>query len=113
MHRRRVCEAATAPNEFASIGLVRGLAQRCAVYHGQMEHPGRVLRARARATCAEHGLAFWQDLRLDKQLAEGRVRCIRGRVGQDGLSVTGQLNDALLHSPVCDADPAQLNVILG
>ncbi len=78
-----------------------------------MEHPWRVLVPGAGAAGAEDRLPVFDDLRLDKKIAERRVQRVRGGRRKDDLRVTRDLDLPACPAAVGDRDPAQLDIVLG
>ena len=113
-HRARVGGRPPAAEEAQPVGLVReGAAGRRAVRRHEMEHPGRRLAARARAPRAEDGALVRDDLGLDEEVAERRVQRVGGRGGERHLRVARHLDRPARAAAVGQAQPAQLDIVLG
>ena len=116
VHRQGRARGTTAADEAGAVGLegrpMRGRAGLHVVHGHQVEEAGWVLVVGAGAAGAEDGPVGGQDLRLDEQVAEGRVQGVGGGRGQYHLGVAGDLDGAASLGAVGEAHPAQLDVVL-
>ena len=77
----------------------------------QVEQPRRHFIGRARPARTKDGPLLRQDLGLDKKVAEGRMRFIRGLARHDHFSITGDLQHLDGMRPVRDPDPSHFHIV--
>jgi len=53
------------------------------------------------------------DLGLNKEIAEHRMQCVRGRRCENHFRVTRDLNRPAYPGAIGDSDPAQFDIIFG
>ncbi len=109
----RVGDRISAADEPQTVGLIRAFSNVRAVHGHQMKHPGSVLALGAGPARAENRPLPAEDLGLNKEIAERRMQCIRGRRGEDDLRITCDIYGSAFPGMVDDGDAAQLDVILG
>jgi hypothetical protein len=82
--------------------------------HGhEMKHPGCPLVYGAGTAVAEDRLPMVKDLGLNKEIAERRMQCVRGRRCENHFRVTRDLNPPAYPGAIGDGDSAQLDIIFG
>ena len=112
--RLRVGHAVAAADEARAVRFVRNRSEPSrAVHRHQVQHPRRLLAARARPARAQDRLPRGHDLGLHEQVAERRMQRVRGSGGEHHFGVAGHLDGPRAAGAVGDAHPAQLDVILG
>ena len=113
MHRRRIDGRSAAADERGSIRLVGDRTGALALNRDQVEGPGRPLLARARPARPQDRVALADQLGLDEEVAEHRVRGVRGGRREHQLGERRQLDRLRGGSPVRHAHATDLDVVLG
>ena len=113
VERNGIGSSAAATDEAQAISLV-GDAFACqSGRNEQMEHPRRGFTRRLRTASTQDRLALAQDLRLDKQFAECRMRSVGGWKCEHDLRVARDFEYPARRRTVADTNSAQLDVVIG
>ena len=110
-HRLRGHNALFPADKTHAVGFVGYLSGHSAAHGHQVEHPRRVLVDRTGAARAYDRTARSDDLGLDEQVAERRVRRIRQWCGEHDLRVARDVDLATGPRTIGDSHPAQFNVV--
>src|SRR5438045_8032108 len=88
LHRRWVLQISVTADKSGTVGFAGGFAVGATLPDQQMQQPGRFFVRRACAPGAKNGGGIEHKFGLHKQVAEGRVRLVRGLVGEHDFGVT-------------------------
>ena len=114
VHRRRIGDRSAAADELGAVGLVRRRAdRRCRGPSSGASSTAAARRPSAGRRVHRIACRGADELGLDEQVAERGVRRVGGRRRQHHLGEARQLDRARRPAAVGDADPAQLDVVLG
>ncbi len=104
---------AAPPEEAAAVGLVLRRADGLALGADDVDAPDRLVLARTRAAAREQRVLGGDEFRLDEEVAEGRVRHVRGVRREHDLGVARHLDVARARRLVRQRDATNLGVVLG
>ena len=112
VHRLRIGDGVAAADEPHAVGLIGNLFDLRAMHGHQVKHPGGVFVEGAGPASAENRPVLVDDLGLNKEIAERRMQCVRGRRCQDHFRVTRHVDRSARSRAVGDGDAAQFDIIL-
>ena len=112
-HRQRIGRRSGAADEAQAIRFVGDRTGLCAVHRHPVQHPRRLLAQRTGPARAQDGVPLRQDLGLHEEIAEGRMQRIGGRGRDHHFGVSRYIDFPALPRSVGDAQPAQLDIVLG
>ena len=102
-HRLRIGDGVSAADELHAVGLIGDFSDVRPMHGHQVKHPRRLLVQGAGPASAEDRLLLADDLGLNKEIAERRMQCVRGRRCQNDFRVTRDVDRSACPGAVGDA----------